>query len=162
MLPRKPQNASLLVVLGLVTLLLVTAACSGGDDVDADSGDDGAAATAAAEGPGTITLSSSAITGQSGKILLVFAQGGGQQMARVCTPITSDDFTLSATVMTEMPAGDNPCGDETSGFTFDEGTYSLTAGVYVGGQQTPEVSTTFSVTVAGDTPAEIDGAALSQ
>ena len=76
--------------------------------------------------------------------------------------ITSDEFTLPETVMTEVPEGNDPCGEGTPEATLAEGTYSLTAGVYVGGEQTAESSTTLSVDVAGNVSAEIDGAALSQ
>jgi hypothetical protein len=147
-----------------VLVLLVAAAACGGDDDD-DTGDDGggeATSAAPAEGPGTVTLTSTAIQGQSGKLLLVLAAEGGQQIARLCAPITSDDFTLPATVMTEVPEGNDPCGGDTAEATLEEGSYQLSAGVYVGGEQTPASSTTLNVDVAGDVSAEIDGSALSQ
>jgi hypothetical protein len=144
-------------------VLLMAAAC--GDDDDDSSGDDGAATSAAAttqaSGPGTITLTSTAISGQDGKVLLVFATSGSERLARACVPITSDSFEVSSVVMSDVPEGDDPCGGETPETTFEEGDYTLTAGVYVGGEQTPDAETTLSVSVAGDTTAEIDGAALS-
>jgi hypothetical protein len=148
----------------MVAVALVMVAC-GGDDDDDDGGGGAtspAAASHAAEGPGTITLTSTSIEGQSGNILLVFAiAGGGDRLGRACVPITSDSFTLGGAVMTEVPAGDDPCGGDTDETTFEEGTYDIVAGVYVGGQQTPEAETTLTVEVAGDVTAELDGAALS-
>jgi hypothetical protein len=164
---RKATNHSLLFLVALLALLIAATAC-GGDDDDDDGGVDtsppaaAVESTAPPEGPGTITLTSTAITGRSGLILVVFAQGNGQQVASLCAPITSDDFTLSASVMTEMPADDNPCEDGLAKRAFDEGSQSLTAGVYVPGEQIPQASTTVSVNVAGNVTAEIDGTALSQ
>lgn len=152
-----------IVALGAL-LLAAASACGGDDDSGAATGTSAPAATTAApEGPGTITLTSSAIEGQSGKILLVFAipAGGGERVARLCASIQSDNFMLSGTVMTEVPAGNDPCSGDTSEATLEEGAYSLTAGVYVGGQQTAEAEVTLSVEVAGDVTAELDGAELS-
>lgn len=151
----------------VASLTLALAACGGGggDSAGGPSASPPSAATATqGHGPGTVAITSSAISGQAGKVLLVFATpaGGGQQVAVACTQITSDSFELPATVMTEVPAGNNPCEGGTGEATFDEGTYSLVAGVYVGGQQTPEAQATVNVTVAGDVTAEIDGAELSQ
>jgi hypothetical protein len=155
-----------LVILALVAVAGLAVAC-GGDDDDDDGGAATTApaeATAPAEGPGTVTLTSTAIQGQSDRVLLVFASpaSGGGQVARICVPIASDDFTLPETVMTDVPAGDNPCEGGTEETTFDEGTYTITAGVYIGGQQTPETETTATVDVAGDVTLELDGSELSE
>jgi len=153
-----------LFMVALAAIALGSAACGGDDDGGGDGGATSPPAVSSpASGPGNITLSSTAISGQSGKILLVFAApaGGGQQLARLCVPITSEDFTLSGAVMTDVPAGNDPCGDDTPETTFEEGAYDLVAGVYVGGQQTPEAETTLTVEVAGETTAELDGSALS-
>ena len=138
-----------------------------------DNGDDGGkttpqptaegTATVAPSGPGAITLTSTEITGQSGKVLLVFAsEAGGQMLARICAPITSDSFTLDSTVMTDIAAGDDPCAPATAETEFPEGTYTLTAGIYSPGSQTAEAESTQTVSVSGSVTAEIDGAALSQ
>jgi hypothetical protein len=147
----------------MLAALAVGAAACGGDDDGGGAGATSPAATSRAQGPGVISISSTAISGQSGKILLVFATpaGGGAQLARLCLPITSDDFTLSGAVLTDIPAGDDPCGGDTPETTFEEGAYDLVAGVYVGGQQTPEAETTLTGQVAGDTTVEIDGSDLS-
>jgi hypothetical protein len=148
----------------LAALLLLAVSCGGDDD---DNGGTTAATSPPAasatpgSGPGTITLTSSAISGQSGKILLVFATGGdGNRVARLCQPISSDEYELPGSAMTEIPAQD-PCGNDPDVVTFDEGTYQLTAGIYVGGEQTPAKTTTLTVDVAGDVTAELDGAELS-
>jgi hypothetical protein len=159
----------LLVVSAAVLAVLTVVGCGGGGNDAGGEGDTDvspppAGTIAPAEGPGTITLTSSAIRGQAGKVLLVFAMpaGGGERIARACTQIASDDFTLGGAVMTEMPAGENPCAEGTSEVTLTEGTYTLIAGVYVGGQQTPEAETTLAVTVAGDVTAELNGDELSR
>lgn len=121
-------------------------------------------ATVAQSGPGTITLSSSAITGQSGKILLVFAMPEGETgpIARACVSITSNSFAVPSTVMTDMTSGQDPCSGSTAETTFPEGTYTLTAGIYVPGTQTAAVQTTQTVPVSGNVKLKIDGATLSQ
>ncbi len=148
----------------IAVLALAAVACGGadaGEDADADTGADAATDAGVTsptpvitpgQGPGVITISSTPISGQSGKILLVFAlpAGGGGQLARLCVPITSDDFTLSGAVMTDIPAGDNPCAGETPETTFEEGAYELVAGIYVGGQRTPDAETTLTGQVAGE------------
>lgn len=147
-----------------VSLLAFVAACGGDDDDDGGATTEATSPPAATQGsgPGTVTLTSTAIQGQSGKILLVFATSGSDRVARACVPISSDDFTLSGEVMTDIPAGNDPCGDGTAETTFEEGSYTITAGVYVGGEQTPVAETTTTVEVAGDVTAELDGAELSQ
>jgi len=149
----------------LMGVLAFAAACGGDDDGTTPEGTSPAAQTsAAAQGPGTITLTSTAIEGQSGKILLVFAtaEGGQERLARLCRSIDSDSFELSGGTLTDVPSGDDPCGGDTPATTFDEGTYQVTAGVYVGGQQEPEKQATVTVTVAGDVTAELDGGSLSR
>ncbi len=158
-----------LFVVVLAVLALAAVACGGADaggGADADAGADAASPTPVitpGQGPGVITISSTPISGHSGKILLVFASsaGGGGQLARLCVPITSNDFTLSGAVMSDVPAGDNPCAGETPETTFEEGAYELVAGIYVGGQRTPDAETTLTGQVAGDTTVEIDGSDLS-
>lgn len=148
--------------LALLALLALASACGGDDDDGGAEATSPAATATPGSGPGTITLTSTAISGQADKILLVFAISGSDRLGRACIPITSDDFTVSGVVMTDVPAGNDPCGGDTPETTFDEGTYQITAGVYVGGQQTAEAETTLTVDVAGNVTAELDGAALSQ
>ena len=154
------------VLLGSIALAAV--AC--GDD---DGG--GATATPAAttpavtptppSGPGTITVGSSgAIEGQANTVLLVFAapEEGGDLLGRVCIQIDSDRFSVPSTVMTELPAGDDPCSGSTAEATLDEGTYTLSAGIYAPPAQTAAAETTQAVRVSGDVTVQIDGAALSR
>lgn len=149
-----------------LSIALVGAIACGGDDNGgaSTSATSSPAATTAGSGPGTITLTSTAIQGRSDKILLVYAvpAGGGAQLARLCAGIDSDDFTLSATVMSDIPSGSDPCGGNTSETTFAQGTYEVTASVFTGGQQTPEAQAKFSVDVKGNVTAQIDGTALSK
>ncbi|MBI5949432.1 MAG: hypothetical protein HY875_14935 [Chloroflexi bacterium] len=168
---RKRSRAFLLVMAftGIVgTVLAISAAC-GGDDDDSDGGDGGATATATQPqtGPATITLSSSSpITGQKDRILLVYAAiAGSGPVGQACVTITSDNFTVPATVMLEVPAGQQaPCTGSPKQAVFAKGTYTLTAGVYVGGQQTPGKQSTQTAEVAGTAPVQVklDGAALSK
>ena len=151
-----------LASLPLVLLILAAMAACGGDE-----GGGSRTPEATARGaPGTITVkSSSPIVGQKDKVLLAFAapQGGGPT-ARACVPITSDRFSVPATVMTDMPADQNPCGGSTPATVFPKGTYTVTAGIYAPPASTPEKETKLTVQVSGDAPVEvqIDGAALSQ
>ncbi len=113
---------------------------------------------------GKITVSSTAITGQEGKTLVVSAvpAGGGAGLARICAAITSDPFTLPPTVMTDPPAEPNPCGPPTPETVFVQGSYTITAGVYVGGSQTPDAETQMAAEItAGDISVDLDGAELS-
>jgi hypothetical protein len=155
-------RALLIGVIALTAAGLAASACGGDDDDGGTSATSPAATPTPGSGSGTITLTSSAITGQSGKILLIYATSGSDRLARACISITSDNFTVPATVMTDVPSGNDPCGGDTSDTSFDEGAYSITAGVYVGGQQTAEKEATLSVDVAGDVTAELNGAELSQ
>ncbi len=155
--PRLPLFAIVPAIAGLTVLL--AAAC--GDDGESSPTD---RPSAAASGPGTITVTSSAIEGQDGRVLLIFAapEAGGAQMARACIPITSDSFAASGTVLTDTPPGDDPCGGATPETSFPEGTYTLTAGIYAPPAQSPEAETTQTVQVSGDVAVEIDGASLSR
>lgn len=157
-------KALLICVVALTAAGLAASACGGDDDDGGTSATSPAVTATPGSGPGTITLISTTISGQADKILLIFAtpSGGSEQLARACVSITSDNFTVPATVMTDVPSGNDPCGGDTSDTSFDEGAYSITAGVYVGGQQTAEAETTLSVDVAGDVTAELNGAELSQ
>ena len=155
-----PKSRVLIIALGAM-LLVAVFACGGGDGGGASATP--LVTTAAPAGPGTITLTSTAIQGRSGKILLVYAApvGGGARLARLCAGIDSDSFTLSAMAMTDVPSGNDPCGGNTAQTTFAQGTYEITAAVFTGGQQTPEAQVKLNVEVKGSVTAQIDGGALS-
>lgn len=144
------------IIMASAALSLLLAACAStdapgpGPDGGPDAGPDGGGS-----GPGRIYAATTAISNQSGKILLVMAGN-----ARACASISSNSFSLSPTAMTGMPQSD-PCGGATAEVTFDAGPQAVVFGVYVGGQQTPDKSTTVQVTVAGDTTATANGALLS-
>jgi hypothetical protein len=144
------MNRSTALVLAASALFL---ACSSDDAGTDPSG----------SGPGTITITSSAIANQSGKILVVTAQpeGGGELAGRACIPITSNAFTAPATVMVEMAQSGNPCDAAANPKTFASGRYTLTASVFVPGSQTPEKTSTTTVDVSGDVSASVNGGALS-
>jgi hypothetical protein len=120
-----------------------------------------AGAADSAGGAGTITVSSTAIHRQQGKVLVVVINDPGGASGRLCANIDSNAFVLAPAVLTQFPNGGSPCGDQTSEAVFPEGSYQLTAGVYVGGSQTPEKQVQVTVDVSGDSQVELDGAALS-
>ncbi|MBI2913909.1 MAG: hypothetical protein HYY03_08320 [Chloroflexi bacterium] len=122
----------------------------------------GAGAGAAAAQPGKITVSSTAITGQTGKTLLVFAlpQQGPDTGGRICAQIDESPFILAPTVVTDQPP-DNPCGPPTPETVFPAGTYGVFAGVYQPGSQTPEKEAKVIVELDGDESVELDGSLLS-
>ena len=154
---RLPLLVAILASAGLA--LWLGAAC-GGDDGSSPT----ASPSAAPSGPGIISVTSSSIEGQDGRVLLISAapKGGGAQMAGACISVTSDSFAAPSTVLTDPPPGNNPCGATTPTTTFPEGTYTLTAGIYAPPAQVPEAETTQTVQVSGDVTVEIEGAALSR
>jgi len=161
---RSPFFCLLLLAAVLGAALALAAACGGADD---DSNGGGSTATQPPSGPATITITSSGpITGQKGRILLVYAVvAGGDRAAQACITITSDSFTVPATVMVDVPAGQqNPCTGSPAQEVFAKGTYTITAAVFVGGQQTAEKQSTQTVEVAGTAPVQVrlDGASLSK
>lgn len=114
--------------------------------------------------PGTVTLTSTTINNQAGKVLVVTAQQEGQstQAGRACVAIDSNAFIVPATLMAEMTASGNPCDDPRTTKTFAAARYNLTAGIFTPGSQTAERSATQSVQVAGNMSVSLDGAALSR
>jgi hypothetical protein len=112
---------------------------------------------------GKITVSSTAITDQEGKILVVTATpaAGGNPIARACYTITSDPFEAPPTVMTDIPGGNGPCDGTTAETVFEEGQYTIFAGVFSPGSQTPDASVQIPITLTGDMEVVIDGQELS-
>ncbi len=119
-------------------------------------------ASPAADADGfSVSVTTSAITGQEGKTLLIFAQPeGGGETAVACVPIDSAFFEPPALQMQEMPQG-NPCAGGTSAASFAAGDTVLTAGVYVPGSQTPDRQVIATVEVQSDRTWELDGVMLS-
>lgn len=157
---QRPRLFLAATCLAFAGLLLVGMAACGDDSGPATT----ATPSAARSGPGTISVSSSPIVGQSGRVLLVSAapQGGGAALARACIGIQSDRFAAPVTVMMDISADGNPCGAATPTTKLPEGTYTLTVGVYAPPAQKAEVETSQTVRVSGDTAVGIDGAALSR
>jgi hypothetical protein len=158
----RPLLASLaLAVAGLIAISM--AACGG--DKSSDSASETPASPAAQGLAGTITVTSSPITGQSGKILLILATAAsGGPVARACVSIDSDRFSVPSTVMTDQPADDNPCGSPTAETIFSPGAYTVSAGIYQPPAQQPEKESTQTAQVTAGAPLQIalDGAALSR
>ena len=147
---------------GALAAFVLLTACGGGDSSEAPA-PQAPVATTAASGPGTITIKSTAIRGQSGRALVVFVmRGAGGPMARACIRIESDSFTVAATKLTDAPAGGDPCSGQTAATTFSEGRYTLSAGIFVPPAQAPEKQVTLTVEVKGNVDLVIDGASLSR
>lgn len=157
--------AGSVVVLSLL-VLAVAGACGGGEKSNVSTASTPTAAAATREGPATITVKSNPIVGQQGKMLLVSASAtAGGQVANACIRITSDRFTVPATVMTAAVAGSSdPCSGPATPATVAAGSYRIAAGIYAPPGRTPEKEFTASVDSTGKAPVElmIDGAALSR
>ncbi len=155
-----------LLVAASATLAVGIFGACGGDDGSSSTATPGATSAAPKSGPGTITVtSSSPISGQNSKILLVSAapQSGGPPTAEACIQIKSDRFTVPATVMTDKKAADAaPCSGSAPKTTFSEGTYTVSAGIYAPPAQTPDKEVKLTVQVKGDVTIQVDGAALSR
>ncbi len=162
--PRRNRRAPIFCALPLLPALALTLAAAAACGGDGDNGTEAGESPAPPQ-PATITVSSSAITGQENKVLLVFASAeGGGPMARACIRITSGDFSALATTLTDVPEGDDPCADSTAETVFPDGVYTITAGVYAPPAQQPSKEWTQTVEVSGQSPVEveIDGAELSE
>lgn len=154
------------LLLGLAAVATLTAC---GDDDD-DGGSATSPATegsspAAKSGPGTITVTSaSPITGQSRKVLLVYAapQAGGAPLSEACIQLGSDRVTVPATMMTDKKGEGAPCTGSGGPTKFPEGTYTLIAGIYAPPSQTADKEVSMTVEVKGDITVQIDGSALSK
>lgn len=108
-----------------------------------------------------VSVGTSTITGQEGKVLLFFAEpaGGGDQKV-ACAPINSEIFDPGALVLKEPPQGD-PCAGGTPDAFILPGMTTIRAGVYVGGSQTPEKQVTATVDVQDESTWILDGVALT-
>lgn len=154
------------LLLGLAAVAALTAC--GDDDDDGGSATSPAtegSAAAAKSGPGTITITSaSPITGQSRKVLLVYAapQAGGALLSEACIQLGSDRVTVPATVMTDKKGDQAPCTGSAGQTRFAEGTYTLVAGIYAPPSQSADKEVTMTVEVKGDITVQIDGSALSK
>ena len=98
--------------------------------------------------PGRIAIAGDDIAGVNGKIILanVTITGGGPSLGAVCVPVTSDPMSFTAVALT--PAQGNPC-DLGAEVVFADGSYDVVAGIYTPGQQTPDLCSNTTVTVAG-------------
>ena len=114
-----------------------------------------------AAGPGKITVSSSAITGQNGKALVMGVNMQGVPPAGACVFLDSDSYSLAPTVLIDTPGQGGPCGGSTPETVFPAGTYTVSAGIYMPGSQTPERQVQAEVVVDGDKTVKLDGAALA-
>jgi len=152
--------AALLCVMSAGAILI---SCGGGSKTEPTPSQAGSTQVPAGSGPGTITISSTTIQGQSGRIMLVFVSQEGQgQLARACIQLNSDSFMVPDTAMSDVPAGSDPCGGSTSVTTLPEGQYVLDVGIYAPPAQTPEKQLTQTVEVKGDVKVILDGKALSR
>ncbi|HSP56161.1 MAG TPA: hypothetical protein VLS25_11305 [Dehalococcoidia bacterium] len=109
-----------------------------------------------------VPISTGTITGQQGKMLLFFATpAGGGETSVACASIDADVYDTPDLVLKEMPQSGNPCEGGTPDAFILPGTTTVTAGVYVGGSQTPEKQVSTTVDVQFDFPLILDGTVLS-
>ncbi len=97
--------------------------------------------------PGTITVTTTGVTGFQGKLLITEAKLVGRQAAIHCAPIAADPF--SSTVVLETIVGPTPC-EASSPVSLDPGTYDLLTVVIMGGAVTPDVCARAQAVVDGD------------
>lgn len=110
-----------------------------------------------------VVVSSSEISGQSGKLLLVsVVSADGGQLGVSCIAIDQDSFVLPPTPIREVPGGDNPCAGGTAPREFEDGSYELIAGVYVPGSQQADPEFQITIIVTGGLEYELLGAMLSR
>ena len=167
------------------TVLFGTVGCSGGGDDDgsaastatvartdatATTASEDPTATTAAEdptattadasaAPGRILVTSSAITGQDGKMLVVM---GPDNASSMCARVDGDSWSLAEAPLTDRATEGPPCDDDETETTFEPGTHFVTATLFELGSQTPERTAAGTVTVVdGDAVVEIDGSKLS-
>ncbi len=114
-----------------------------------------------AAGPGKITVSSSAISGQNGKALVIGVNMQGVPPTGACVLLDSDSYSLAPTVLTDQPDQGGPCHDPTPETVLPAGTYTVSAGIYMPGSQTPEKQVQADVVVDGDATLVLPGSALS-
>ena len=157
----------------LAALAMLVGACSddgsspgpgGSGDAGTTVAPDATTTTYGGTTAGTVTVSTSSITGQSGKVLLIFVTGDsdGSQAGVACVQIDADPFTMPPTLLTEVPAGGNPCAGGGAVAVLADGAYTLTAGVYVGGSQQADAQMSIDVEMNGGAfTAELMGANLS-
>ncbi len=148
---------TLLIAAGLS---LAAVACGGGSEVSRTE----SPTPAPASGPGTITVNSSAISGQQGKLLLLYAEADGKPgyIAQACIQITSNSFKAAETTLIDFKQGDSPCTGSPAQTRFPEGSYTITAGIIQPPAQSPEKKITQPVRVAGNAKVSLDGSALSK
>ena len=108
-----------------------------------------------------VSVNTTTITGQEGKILLIFAEPQAGQTKVACVPITADVFDPPLTVLKEMPGSGNPCDAGAPDAFIVPGLTEITAGVYVGGAQTAEKQVTATVDVQDESSWKLDGVALT-
>ncbi len=108
------------------------------------------------------SVSTTAITGQDGKVLVFSATpAGGGETSVACAPIDAAVFDPPNLVLKEMPQSGNPCEGGTPDAFIVPGMLTITAGVYVGGSQTAEKQVTTTVDMGDQTLFVLDGAALT-
>ncbi|MDH3303483.1 MAG: hypothetical protein OES24_23510 [Acidimicrobiia bacterium] len=109
--------------------------------------------------PGHILVSSTAITGHHGHMLLVFGPGNESE---ICAMIDGDPWTLEETMLTDRDADSDPCSGTRDDTLFMPGEQTVTVSIFEPGSRTP-MSTSADVieVVDGDARLELDGSTLS-
>lgn len=163
-----------LILFASATALLALAACGGGDTSEGSPSTDSAgssttgqtssgssvAATEAPRAPGRILVSSSTITGQKGKLLIIT---GPTSRSGICVSIDSDSWSLDEAPLIARAAESGPCDVLTDDAIFEPGEHILSASLFTPG--IPGAERTAAATVElidGDVRIELDGSKLSE
>ena len=109
-----------------------------------------------------VYVTTSPITGQEGKVLLISAQPeGGGEMKVACTPIDAAIFETPNLQLKEMPLSGNPCEPGAPDAFLMPGNTTITAGVYIGGSQTADKEVSATVDIQDESTWKLDGVGLS-
>jgi hypothetical protein len=119
----------------------------------------GTESTQAAGFPVYVTTTN--ITGQEGKVLVFSAQPEAGEMKVACAQIDAAVFDTPNLLLKEAGQGANPCDTGLPDAFILPGQMTITAGVYVGGSQTPERQVSTTVNVQDESTWQLDGVALT-
>ena len=109
--------------------------------------------------PGLILVSSTAITGHAGHLIVIFGPGNG---SGICATIDSDPWVMQEASLADRVADSDPCSSPGGDTVFDPGQHAVTAAVFEPGSSTPLISTgALTDVVDGDAHLQLDGGKLS-
>jgi hypothetical protein len=147
-----PSKSLMVLCVGLLFL----AACSDEGSIGQDTVVSG---VEAGPEPGLILVSSTAITGHAGHILVIFGPENGSE---TCATIDSDPWVMREATLGDRAADSDPCSATGEGTVFEPGQHAVTAAIFDPGKPAPIVSTgALMEVVDGDAHLQLDGSRLS-